>query len=162
MNEHLNGSGPDLTPVAAALDRLGAHERAAAPSGLEPRIHAAVMRVIRARRAMRPEPAAAGMVIGGRRFGGGLRTAAAVLIAAGLGAAWLAGRSPAPTAMAARDDASFELALVAWLDATPALGEGLGSVGEKIDVLFADTATLGGSFGAEWTDTDLFDDGGAM
>lgn len=89
----------ELRPLAAALDELGVRERDSAPVGLEERLYARTLPVLRGEAHADTPDADAPPVIARIGFGRTLRLAAAVaIIAAGGITAWLALRpGPAPT-----------------------------------------------------------------
>jgi hypothetical protein len=125
--EHEHRTPDDLLAVSAALDELGARERASAPAALEARIIARTRELI---------PAPAPLVITkyrSRRVFSAMRVAAMVAICGTSAAIWLGslGRTARAAQPTLEDDVNLMLAL-----------RPQDSVGERIDVLFSDTAAL--------------------
>jgi hypothetical protein len=125
--EHEHRTPADLLAVSASLDELGARERASSPAGMEDRI------VERTRERL---PAPAPLVITkyrARRVFTAMRMAAVVAVCGASAAIWLGslGRTAAAAQPTLEDDVDLMLALRPH-----------DSVGERIDVLFSDTAAL--------------------
>lgn len=126
----------ELREIAAAMDTLAAHERGAARHGLEGRVFE------RTRGALdgRAERSQKFRWFASARFITRMRVAAAVAICGTAGAGWLSqmGHSAKQGLSVARastleDDVDMMLAL---------RNLGMGSMGERIDVLFSDTAAV--------------------
>jgi hypothetical protein len=133
MSEHEKFETPaDVAEIGAALDALAATERGSAPAGLERRLFERTRGLIGASD-VRP------LVMTKRRplrVFTAMRMAAAVVICAGTAAIWMSQIGPhAPhaglRASTLEDDVDLMLAL-----------RGQDPVGERIDVLFSDTAAL--------------------
>lgn len=125
--EHEHRTPDDLLAVAAGLDELGALERASAPAGLEDRVLART-------RDLLPAPAPLVMVKArSRRVFTAMRMAAVVAVCGASAAIWLGslGRTARAAQPTLEDDVNLMLAL-----------RPQDSVGERIDVLFSDTAAL--------------------
>ena len=125
--EHDHTIPADLIEVAGALDALGASERHAAPAGMDGRIFEGTRGLLAAAAAI-PFPT----VTVRRRVFTGMRMAAAVAICGATVALWIGNAGPRVAANGTlEDDVDVMLAL-----------RSMGSVGERIDLLFSDTAAV--------------------
>lgn len=118
----------DLVEVAVALEALAVRERAGAPAGLERRVFERTRGLVAASNV---EPIPFPQVTVRRRIFTSMRMAAAVALCGVTAALWLGHVGQRGTTPTLEDDVDMMLAL-----------RSMGSVGERIDLLFSDTAAV--------------------
>ncbi len=160
MTNHTNttpwDSDPSLKDLSGSLDRLGQAERQAAPAGLADRIAAATMPKAAAAPNLRiagtqieTAPATAARI--GPRIP--MRLAAAIGLAATVGAAFMAVRSGTPSPDPAPAIVAVSHPVEDWLTAAELWAD---FSGDELSTLTARASSLSSSLDESWITTDLF------
>jgi hypothetical protein len=135
----------ELRPIAAAVDDLAHHERAAAPTTLEDRLFMATQGTLTAQARGAP------VVVRRVWMSGRLRLAASIALAGGIMAVWL-GRVGMPAeGKAARLESDMDLLV--------SLRSGDDGIGDALNVLQMETDTVSDSLKSDWPSAF---DGGSM